>query len=362
MSRARIHWAFVVVATLVVTCLFTLASMGNPGAPRFAVLHDRELVTWLAWALLVPGIVWAVRRYPFGEGGPMGWLAKHLGLGFAFSLASLAIVEGVWVAMRAGHMSGMESMPGMDMASPGGIAMTVSRVATGLLVYGLVAIAYQALFYRRAAQERTALAARLRADLAEARLAGIEGKLHPHFLFNALNSIAALVRVDPGQAEAMIEQLSELLRAALKANPAEEAPLDDALRLTEQYLAIERVRFQARLRASVSATPDARKGRVPPLILQPIVENAVRHGLGSLEAGGSVNVTAKVDGDTLLMTVDDDGVGYGNAPPSRSGTGLGVKSVQSILAHLYGAKASLDIRKRSPRGTIVTIALPYRTA
>ncbi len=335
------------VATLLVTCLLTLVSMGAPGAPRFAILHDRQTITWLTWLLLAPGIIVAGRRFPFGATTPMRWLGGHVAIGVAFSLLSGGLAAVVRVLM--GHRDdGVAAAP------------LISTVAGGLLVYGLVTVGYQAIAAHRVARDREALAERLRADLAEARLTTLEGQLHPHFLFNALNSIAALVRVDPPQAETMLEQLSELLRATLRTNPMREVSLDEALHLTEQYLAIEQVRFQDRLRTTVEATGAARQGRVPQLILQPLVENAVRHGIAPLEAGGSVKVTARVDQDTLVMTVEDDGVGFGNSPPERAGSGLGLKSVRSLLAHLYGADQRFEVGPRTPTGTTVTIAMPYR--
>jgi two-component system, LytTR family, sensor kinase len=221
-------------------------------------------------------------------------------------------------------------------------------------------MSYQAVAYHRAAREREAAAARLRADLAEAKLTAIEGQLHPHFLFNALNSIAALVRFDPPQAEVMLEQLSELLRAMLRTNPMREVPLRDALHLSEQYLAIEHVRFQTRLRSTIIATDAARRARVPQLIVQPLIENAVRHGIAPVEAGGNVTVSARVDGNTLVLVVEDDGVGFGNAPPELTGAGLGLRSVRSVLSHLYGETQRFDVRTRSPSGTMVRIELPYR--
>jgi len=282
----------------------------------------------------------------------MHWLWRHVALGVTFAVASVALTAAIGTLLGTlGHAYG--DATGLPL---------VPTIARGLLLYALIALSYQAVAYHRTAREREAVAARLRADLAEARLANLEGKLHPHFLFNALNSIAALMRVDPRQAEAMLEQLSELLRATLRTNPMQEVSLDEALHLTEQYLAIERVRFQDRLRATVDASSAARRGRVPQLILQPLVENAVRHGIAPLEAGGSVKVTAVVDDDTLRMTVEDDGVGFGNAPAERAGGGLGLSSVRSLLSHLYGTEQRFDVRPRAPSGTTVTIVMPYRPA
>jgi len=351
MSRPSVDWRFVILATLILTCLVTLASVGRPGAPPFAVLHHRETMTWVAWLLLTPAILTAARRFPFGEGTPVRWLGRHFLLGSLFAIASVVVVA-------AGEQFMGERARAGDAPMSGAL---VGRLATGLLLYILVAVSYQAVTYHRAARAREAIAARLRADLAEARLTNLEGKLHPHFLFNTLNSIAALMRADARQAEVMLEQLSELLHTTLRTNPTQEVTLEEALHFTEQYLAIERVRFQERLHTTIEASAQARLGRIPPLILQPLIENAIRHGIGPLESGGHIVVTASVEGRTLHMSVEDDGLGIGNAPPNRRGSGLGVQSVRSILSHLYGADQQFHIRPRMPGGTTVTIAVPYRT-
>jgi len=351
-ERLRIDWPFAIVATLVLTCLITIASMGS-GAPPFGIMHRRQMITWGIWLALTPAIIVTARRRPFGEGTRMRWLGRHLVLGLLFSAASLGLTAGLRALLGD---SVHDALGPLNTASLG------PNVAGDLLRYSLIAVSYQAVAYHRAVREREAQAARLRIDLAEARLASLEGRLHPHFLFNTLNAIAALVREDPRAAETMIEQLSELLRASLKANPLREVPLEEELRLTEQYLAIQQVRFQDRLRSTLEASSAARRGRVPQLILQPLVENAVRHGIAPRESGGSLTVSAAVEHETLVMTVEDDGVGIGNAPPEQGGTGLGLNSVKARLAHLYGSQQRFEVRPRSPSGTRVTIALPYRPA
>lgn len=353
----RFNWRFAIVATLVVTCLVTLANWGRPGAPPFSVLHNHQVASWIAWLVLSPTVFVFARKYPLSDGSPFSWMGRHLLIGLGISSASLAVAASLRVS--AATLMQVPDEIGAEFALG---PVLVSRVATGLLIYALTTIGYQAAASRRIARERETVATRLRADLAEAKLTIVEGQLHPHFLFNTLNSIAALVREDARQAETMLEQLSDLLRATLRTNPMQEVPLDEALRLAEQYLAIEQVRFQDRLRATFDATAAARKGRVPPLILQPLVENAVRHGIAPLESGGSVHVVAFVENETLRITVDDDGIGFGKAPASCASTGLGLSSVRSLLSHLYGAGQRFHVSPRSPSGTTVTIELPYRTA
>jgi signal transduction histidine kinase len=343
----------VVAATLVVTCLLTLQLMGRSGAPAFHLLHNRQLITWAVWAALAPAIIAGARRFPFGEGDRLAWLGRHLVLGVLVSAASQLI------APALGSLFGVPVPAVWDGAAPAGVIATLSG---DLLKYGLIAVSYQAIAYQGAVREREAVTARLRVELAEAKLANLEGKLHPHFLFNTLNAIAALVRRDPRAAETMVEQLSELLRASFQANPLREVPLEEELRLTEQYLAIEQARYQDRLRSTIEATSEARQAGVPQLILQPLVENAVRHGIAPRVAGGAVRVTASVDGGALVMTVEDDGVGLGNAPREQAGTGLGLSSVRSRLAQLYGTSQSFAVDRGASAGTRITITMPFRPA
>ena len=347
----RVDWRFAALATLILTCLFTIQSMGTGGAPAFAMLHRRQTITWGIWLALTPAIIATSRRFPFGEGSRARWLWRHVALGGAFAAASAAIAT----AIRA-----LLGTPVADALGPATPIALASNFAGDLLRYSLIAVSFQAYAYHRAVRDREALAARLRADLAEARLANLEGRLHPHFLFNTLNTIATLVREDPRAAETMVEQLSDLLRASLRSHPLREVPLDEELLLTEQYLAIQGVRYQQRLRSTLEATSAARLAHVPQLILQPLVENAVRHGIAPREAGGSLTVRAVVEHEMLVMTVEDDGVGIGNVPAGQGGSGLGLNAVRARLAHLYGARQRFEIGPRSPLGTRVTITMPYR--
>jgi two-component system, LytTR family, sensor kinase len=199
--------------------------------------------------------------------------------------------------------------------------------------------------------------------VAEARLENLEARLQPHFLFNTLNVIASLIRKNPPAASILVGQLGELLRAALSTETGREVTLADELRLLDQYMAIQRARFSDRLSFAVDAAPDTLGGYVPQMILQPMVENAVRHGIGPREAPGTVRVEAcRLDG-RLRLVVRDDGVGYGNAPPALHGNGVGLRSTRARLEHLYGGAAAFDIRATSPDGgTVVTIEIPFHTA
>jgi sensor histidine kinase YesM len=218
--------------------------------------------------------------------------------------------------------------------------------------------------------------------LAEARLAALEQRLQPHFLFNTLNAIAALIPGDPRAAQRMVEQLGDLLRAALNAEPGREVPLAAELDLLERYTAIELVRFPDRLRVDVRAGSEERAALVPQMLLQPLVENAIRHGVAPRDAPGTVVVVAERREGRLRISVRDDGVGFVGARTGAQATfghlngeasaasasqarpdigGLGIAHTRERLAAMYGSRSALDIAPNPPTGTVVTIDLPFRT-
>jgi len=348
----RVNWRFATACTAVLTLLFAVQQWATGrDVPSFAVAVERQSIVWGVWLAFVPLILATARRYPFVGAPRKRWLLRQFLLATVFSIAhsfAVAILR---------HLLGIAVI---DSIFEGALNLIISQPGRNYLTYAFIAVSYQAVAYHRAVRDHDLRAARLELDLAESKLANLEGRLRPHFLFNTLNSIAALIREDPTAAEAMVTQLSELLRASLRNDASREVRLDEELRLVEQYLAIQSVRFQDRLDVTIDADEDVRRGYVPHLILQPLVENAVRHGIGPREAGGCVWVYAEQVGDRLRMTVEDDGVGVGNAPESLAGSGLGLESVRSRLAHLYGAGQQLSVDARRPSGTRVTIDIPFR--
>ena len=199
---------------------------------------------------------------------------------------------------------------------------------------------------------------RLRAELLDADLRLLRAQLAPHFLFNALAAIQELIATDAALAERMTGTLAELLRLSLASAGRAEVPLDAELAFTTAYLALERMRFEDRLAVEVDAPADARRAAVPSMILQPLVENAVRHGICRRACGGTVAVRARRVGDALHVVVDDDGVGLGAAGvPAREGVGL--SNTRCRLARRFGARHAFAVRARPEGGTRVEILIPY---
>ena len=230
-----------------------------------------------------------------------------------------------------------------------------------LLAYGAVAgLAHAVHFYRRF-REREHRALVLESNLANARLDVLRAQLQPHFLFNSLNAIAALLRRDPRLAEATLMSLSELLRLALRQSERQEIALREELEFVRRYLEIQQTRFGDRLRVEEDIEAGALDCAVPALLVQPLVENAIRHGLEPDGNAGLVRLTAHERGGRLVLTVEDDGAGFaaigGSAPV---GTGIGLANLRARLKALYGTGQALELGPRAGGGVTVRIEMPWR--
>jgi two-component system, LytTR family, sensor kinase len=206
-----------------------------------------------------------------------------------------------------------------------------------------------------------AQSAELQAQLAEARLNVLRARLNPHFLFNTLNAVSALVAKDPRGVRDMIALLSELLRHALSETTEQEIPLRDELRLMRLYLEILEIRYQGQLRTAIIADADVQDALVPNLILQPLVENAMKHGIDRAGGHGVIEVRARRDGDSLILVVHDTGQGDDPAPPPHVG-GVGLRLTRDRLAEMYGSGQQLELVPVAGGGMCASITLPYHTS
>ena len=210
-------------------------------------------------------------------------------------------------------------------------------------------------------------AVQLQAQLAEARLAVLRTQLNPHFLFNTLNAVSALVERDPRGVRRMIARLSELLRHTLDGASEPEIPLHRELSLLERYVDIMRIRFQGRLDVELDVAPDVRDALVPNLLLQPLVENAFKHGVDRMEGAGRIVVQAHRTGDDIVLRVTDNGPGPAGDPFSLDDTeprgegGTGLRNSRSRLEQLYGARQRLTLTSAPGGGTVAEVVLPYHT-
>jgi LytS/YehU family sensor histidine kinase len=232
-----------------------------------------------------------------------------------------------------------------------------SALLTGALPFLTVAAATQAIEARSRAHERELDAARAKGQLAEARLQVLTAQLQPHFLFNTLQGISTLITRDPIAADRMLTSLSDLLREVLRREDRREVDLDEELRVLEPYLDISRWRFGDRLTVRTSADDDARRALVPFFILQPLVENAVYHGVSSRAGPAAIQIDATRSGDRLWLAVTDDGLG---ADVSDAGRGIGLANTRERLVELYGDRHTLEIDRPPSGGYRVRVGIPYR--
>ena len=236
-----------------------------------------------------------------------------------------------------------------------------SAVLDALAYVALIGLAHAGVFHRRY-REREQQAALLEGRLNQARLRALQAQLQPHFLFNTLNGIATLLRRDPATAGEMLHSLSELLRIALSSSDRQEIPLREELDFLGRYLAIQRMRFGDRLQVSEEIDASAMDCLVPALVLQPLVENAIRHGFEPSGQPGKLRIAAARDGEWLKLTVADDGVGLAAGDRDREGAGVGLANVRERLATLHAGAHEFVIAERPEGGVVVNIRLPARTA
>jgi two-component system LytT family sensor kinase len=312
-----------------------------------------SLADWWAWGVLVPLIVAVDRRLPVAVNNLGMRLAAHIAIGIPTSLVYS------YVAALLQVMLGVMAWPDAISAGPLFEVMK-GGLLWNLLVYLLVVGGWQAVQYSQHVLASQLRLERMERNFSEARLNVLRMQLDPHFLFNALNTISSLVGSQPRLARGMIEQLGDLLRLSLASGGRQQVPLGEELEFLGHYLAIQKTRFGDTLRVFVDVPATASEILVPSLLLQPLVENAVRHGLSPRPGGGTVWIRAAIDAATLRMTIEDDGVGLGDAwTGEHAGLGLGV--TRERIAMLHPAQdAGLQIGPRKGGGTRVRVWIPAR--
>jgi two-component sensor histidine kinase len=238
-----------------------------------------------------------------------------------------------------------------------------SSFDTGALLYCVVVLLEHSLVYYKRYQASAVKASQLQTQLVQTQLQALKMQLHPHFLFNTLHTITALVREDPDQAERTIVRLGELLRLFMANSSVHEVPLAEELRVLELYLEIERTRFDDRLRVHYDVPRDLENAMVPNLVLQPLVENAIRHGVGPVCGPGRILIGAEQQGDTLALYVKDSGRGLPKDKDKKQSAqgGMGLRITRGRLESLYGAHQSLVMRNLAEGGVEVRVTIPFHT-
>lgn len=345
-------------AYLALPVLFSLAggveTVLKTGRPEWPLALWREAVYCASWISLTPFIFWLCRWL---HAGSRHWQRYLLGLtaGIGLTIVSLPLayqvfrIGGWWIAWKSGWIP--ESPPNF-WADYRGVFPYLLTAA--VVIFASTVIAWYAVANYREAEERKLESAELGALLQAAQLQALRSQLNPHFLFNTLHSIAELIHENPRQAEQMVLQLGELLHKSLKTQ-AVQVPLREEIDFIRSYLAIEQVRLGERLEVIWKIPPEVVDAPVPSLILQPIVENAIRHGIAPLPRGGRLEIAAASVAGRLELVVRDNGTGFGGAG-EKPGNGIGIENTRARLARLYGSRASF--RLTNDHGLVVSLTLP----
>jgi len=332
------------------TALWTLEA--DPSA-SFSYVMLMNQIYWVSWAALTPAIFWFADRYPLTSVNWKRRIPGHVlaGSAFVFAHATLAGTGRSW----------LQSAYGMDTEWWSWVKQQFLRTYDWELTYYAAATGVRhALVYYQAARDREVEAAQLETRLVEAQLQALQRQLHPHFLFNTLHAISALVRRNPDAAEEMIERLGDLLRLTLNKVGAQEVRLREELDYLDVYLEIEKIHFGSRLAVACTIDPAARDALVPFLVLQPLVENAIKHGIGPRVTPGRVSIDASVSGSRLLLSVSDTGVGIPDGTLHRLTQGVGLSNTRARLEHLYRGDHTFTVDHGASGGVRVEIDLPLR--
>jgi two-component system LytT family sensor kinase len=309
-----------------------------------------SLEDWYVYGVLSLPVVWLARRFPPERGSRWVTAAIHLAAALAFSLAFIL------VRTLVGEVDGLltrEPATFAEIFHP----LLVRTFPFNLLVYGVILSVSHALDYYRKYHERTVQTLELEKHLTEARLQALLHQLKPHFLFNTLNGIASLMHTDVDAADRMLVRLSELLRITMSHTGAPQTTLREEVAFLERYLDIEKIRFRNRLEVVIAVDENAIDAQVPSLILQPMVENAMRHGVEPHARMGLIELRGVRQDGHLVLTVSDNGAGIAAGAPTREG--IGVANTRARLIELYGENQKFELVNKPEGGLCVRITIPF---
>lgn len=353
-SSPRPRWTLIALACLVPATLSALDAYlqsrlaGARRTPWPNVIFSSS--EWLFLAALTPIVITLARRVPLRRDRIGRVIAIH-------AVGSMLLCVG-WASLGVSLGWALDTFPWQGHFGRDYLSWLMTSVPWSVVMYFAFLGCVYAFTYFAEAREREAQQARLSAQLAEARLGALRMQLNPHFLFNSLNALAVLVRDEKTRdASRMLELLGAVLRQVLQGEKRQQVSLAEELRFIEQFLAIEQVRFSDRLQVRWSIAPAARAALVPEFILQPLVENAIRHGIAKRTEAGTVELSATIEGEELVLEVRDNGPEY---RADVTGEGVGLANTRARLETLFGAAGRLELRRTDAGDTIATVRIPLR--
>jgi len=318
---------------------------------QFGLLLTLNLGYWYSWAALTPAILCITRRFPFDRAWKMAIPMHIVGV---VVVTSLHVVLTVALRMGTYWIIGESLDTWLHEAQE----MLFLNFDWEMMTYWTIVGVGTALKYLHEARARELSAVQLETRLVEARLHTLQRQMQPHFLFNTLNTISALMHRDVDAADAMIARLSDLLRMSLQRVGVQQVPLNEELDFLSKYLEIEQTRFRDRLTVVFDVQAETLDALVPNLLLQPLVENAIKHGIGPRPTPGQIAVRARINGALLELDVQDNGVGLSAARLTDFNRGVGLSNTRSRLDQLYGSLHRFEFRQPAEGGLLVCIAIP----
>ena len=316
------------------------------GSAPFVLILRISLGEWYVWAVLAPAVVWLARRFPIERSRRWRSLLVLVPASLVFTVLKLNLDEIV-----RQHVLGIPGRPSQ-----------IGKLHFTFLTYWAIVGVAHALEYYRRYRDRELRASQLEARLAQARLEALQMQLQPHFLFNTLHAISTLMHRDVEAADRMVTRLSDLLRLTLESAGVQEVPLKQEVEFLEKYLEIEQTRFQDRLTVQMEIPAETLDALVPNLILQPLVENAIRHGIAPRAGPGRIEIFARRAGLRLEIEIRDDGRGPGRVDAPDAKEGLGLANTRARLAQLYPGEHVFDLGEAASGGARVRVSIPFRAA